>query len=417
MRVLIINKSDSRGGAAVVSRRLMHALLAQDVQADMLVVEKLTADPNVHIAAPMAKIRIPFIKERLQIFTRNGFNRADLFKADTASFGLPIADNPLVLAADIVLLGWVNQGMLSLKEIGKISSRKPVVWAMHDMWCATGICHHAGNCTGFTARCGKCPLLHSMKGPKDLSFKTHLRKQSLYDNAEITFIAVSNWLKSKCLESSLLADQRVRIIHNPISIPPFKYTAPQPRPRIHMLMTAARIDDPIKGLDTLLQALIHIGKTRPNKLTEFSICFLGSLKDSSYKEKFAQIPNLQVEWHPAVPITQVEHFYRKTDLLLSPSAYETLPGTLVEAHMYGAFPIAFDSGGQRDIISNPSLGLLVKPNGGHKAFAEAIIKASELIKNTDRAALAKKMYNSVKQKFSAEEIARQYIKLFENLIK
>ena len=44
-KILIINKSDSTGGAAVVSRRLMEALRAEGADARMLVVEKLTDSP------------------------------------------------------------------------------------------------------------------------------------------------------------------------------------------------------------------------------------------------------------------------------------------------------------------------------------------------------------------------------------
>ena len=43
MKLVIINKSDSRGGAAVVSFRLMKELRKKGVEASMLVAEKLTS--------------------------------------------------------------------------------------------------------------------------------------------------------------------------------------------------------------------------------------------------------------------------------------------------------------------------------------------------------------------------------------
>ena len=66
-KILIINKSDSTGGAAVVSRRLMEALRAEGADARMLVVEKLTDSPFVEVAAPPEKEMIPFLAERLKI--------------------------------------------------------------------------------------------------------------------------------------------------------------------------------------------------------------------------------------------------------------------------------------------------------------------------------------------------------------
>ena len=194
MKLVIINKSDSRGGAAVVSFRLMKELRKKGVEASMLVAEKLTSDPDVHLAASPKALSRAFRRERLHIFLRNGFNRKDLFKADIADTGVPLAAHPLVKDADVVMLGWINQGLLSLSEIEKIAAMKPVVWVMHDMWCATGICHHAGRCEGFLNECGDCRLLHFCKGRNDLSHRAWRRKSELYGNADITFVAVSNWL-------------------------------------------------------------------------------------------------------------------------------------------------------------------------------------------------------------------------------
>ncbi len=50
LKVVIINKSDSTGGAAVVSFRLMNALRTAGVDARMLVAEKLTDSPFVEAA-------------------------------------------------------------------------------------------------------------------------------------------------------------------------------------------------------------------------------------------------------------------------------------------------------------------------------------------------------------------------------
>ncbi|MDE5880820.1 MAG: glycosyl transferase, partial [Muribaculaceae bacterium] len=155
MKIVIINKSDSTGGAAVVSHRLMEALRGIGVDARMLVVEKLTDSPYVELAASSRVVRKSFLAERLKIFIANGLNRSTLFKIDTASDGLPLWNHPLVRDADAVLLNWINQGMLSLQGVEKILRLgKPVVWTMHDMWCMTGVCHHAGECSHYLKECG-----------------------------------------------------------------------------------------------------------------------------------------------------------------------------------------------------------------------------------------------------------------------
>ncbi len=102
----------------------------------------------------------------------------------------------------------VNQGMLSFEGIcSLIDTGKPLVWTMHDMWNMTGICHHAGDCGRFGGRCGECPLLGEKASPTDLSAAVWQKKHDLYNLGAIRFVAVSNWLKSKAQQSSLLSDQ------------------------------------------------------------------------------------------------------------------------------------------------------------------------------------------------------------------
>ena len=105
MKVVLINHSDSLGGASVVTYRLLKALQAEGVDASMLVVHKTSDDPTVVPAASHFKARIPFYAEAARIFIDNGFNRDDLFKVSLGSDGLPLSRHPLVRQADVVMLG------------------------------------------------------------------------------------------------------------------------------------------------------------------------------------------------------------------------------------------------------------------------------------------------------------------------
>lgn len=418
MKVVIINKSDSRGGAAVVSYRLMNALRKEGVNASMLVAEKLTDDANVHMAGTHSRLRKAFISERLSIFLRNGMNKADLFKIDTGSRGLPLWKHPLVQEADIVCLGWINQGLMSLDGIGKIASVKPVIWTMHDMWCATGICHHAGNCDKYKSMCGYCRLLHAMAGKHDLSYNSFKRKKLLYDShLSITFVAVSRWLKERCADSGLLAGRHVEVIGNPFPMPGFKYTARQnERERVNMLMVAARLDDSIKGFDILCRALEIIEDKYNSLWRRLHLTLLGDIKDRTV------LTGLTVPYETvgSVPSDGVEEYYRKAHILLSPSYYETLPGTLVEAQVYGALPVAFDSGGQKDIVDNGVTGVLATRDTdfetASRSFAEAIVAGVDLIQTTSREESARRMYDSVSEKFSEAKVAREYMRVMKSAL-
>lgn len=264
-RVVILNLSDSRGGAAVVSRRLMHALCDAGVDARMLVAHKGTDDPRVILAAPAWRYKIPFLEEAADIYLHNGRCRADIFKVSTARYGLPLSRHPLVAQADAVILAWVNQGFCNFADIRRMArAGKRLIWIMHDMWNLTGICHHAGDCRAYERPegCSHCPMLHSSAGPHDLSARTWAAKAKLYARAGIRFVAVSSWLAERCRRSALFAGQELHTIGNAFPVDEFYTERRHSRASLGLppegkiiLMGAARLDDPVKGLPYAVEAL------------------------------------------------------------------------------------------------------------------------------------------------------------------
>ena len=91
MKIVIINHSDSRGGASVVSMRLLEALVAVGEDVSMLVVHKAGDNDRVHVAASGLRKKIPFLAEHTRIFASNGFTRQDLFAVSIATDGLPLS--------------------------------------------------------------------------------------------------------------------------------------------------------------------------------------------------------------------------------------------------------------------------------------------------------------------------------------
>lgn len=450
MKIVIINKSDSTGGAAVVSRRLMEALRGIGVDARMLVVEKLTDSPYVELAASPRAVRKSFLAERLKIFIANGLNRSTLFKIDTASDGLPLWEHPFVKAADVVLLNWVNQGMLSLQGVEKILRLgKPVVWTMHDMWCMTGVCHHAGECVRYLEKCGDCPLLGKMGGENDISHKTWRRKHHLGNLTEkIKYVAVSNWLADKAKKSSLLSRQSVTVIPNAFHIPDDLKSNHQPsynsdnsasaiqsdderssygfkdlvvdsdskyisKKNLTILFGAARLDDPIKNLPALVEMTRVLKNDYPELASRLELVTFGNVKNPVALEGIA-IPHRHLGMVNGDEA--VRQVYESADILVSSSSYETLPGTLVEAQAYGCIPVSFNQGGQSDIVDHLHTGYIAKysPDTAEAAhrLAEGIAWAVNVLDDpTNRVEVLHKMRESVKARFSPEAVAKAYLRL------
>ena len=217
MRVLIVNTSEKAGGAAVAANRLMDALNNNGIKAKMLVRDKVTDDITVVGLPRSFRMQWNFLWERWCIFCRLHFSRKNLFTLDIANAGYDITSLPEFKEADIIHLHWVNQGMLSLKTIRKIiSSGKPVVWTMHDIWPASSICHLTLGCHHYNNGCGNCKYLPGNGGKNDLSAKIWKKKQKVYNSGALSFVTCSRWLAAEARLSGLLAGHRIETIPNPI---------------------------------------------------------------------------------------------------------------------------------------------------------------------------------------------------------
>ncbi len=419
MKIALICKSDSTGGAAVVTFRLMNALRANGMDARMIVTEKKSGSPHVIEAASQNKSLVPFLAERLRIFAGNGFNRKTLFRIDTASDGLPLHRIPFVREADVICLNWVNQGVVSLKGIRKLAALgKPLVWTMHDMWNMTGICHHAGYCQKFLGprgECGDCPLLEHKASKNDLSHKVWQHKRNLYDSVNINFVAVSTWLADTARKSSLMHDSDISVIPNAfdtttISLPT-KTAVSDNRDSARIIFGAARIDDPVKNHHTLVEATKILADKYPQEAKRLELVTFGSLKDPDALKGVA----IRHTHLGRISPEEIRDIYESGSVVVSTSEWETLPGTLIEGQAWGCVPVALDHGGQPDIIDHLSTGYLEPWSDNRKENALRIAEGI-LWGINNRNSVIQIMQHSVIEKFAENTVAEKYIRLFRKLL-
>lgn len=111
---------------------------------------------------------------------------------------------------------------------------------------------------------------------------------------------------------------------------------------------------------------------------------------------------------------EIRAVYDSGSVVVSTSEWETLPGTLIEGQAWGCVPVAFDHGGQPDIIDHLHTGYLApwsdNPKENALRIAEGIIWG---VKN--RVRIANLMRESVIEKFAEDSVATKYINLFKRL--
>lgn len=403
MKITLINHSDTQGGSSVVAFRLMEAMRRLGVDARMLVGRKNSDSPYVEQAASPWKVRLPFYKEHLRIFTHNGFSKEQLFQVSIASDGLPLSRHPLVRQADAVILNWVNQGILSFSEIERIAKLKPTFWIMHDQWNFTSICHHTGACDKYLSHCSRCKFLGWMAGNKDLSYKVFDRKGRLYANTDITFIGVSQWLASRAGKSALLADKKVAYISNAFPIDEFaaepafsRADLGLPLDKKLIVFCAARIDDPAKGLPDAIELLNGLDESHREAACAV---FVGACRNPR------ALDCLKMR-HLCLGPTEDQRVIRSVmhhaDVVLSTSPFETLGATLIEAQAAGSTPVCYTHDGRGEIVTDGVSGYSLGSDRDEsiKTLRRALdnpIPREALLKSAER--------------YSAESIARRYIDL------
>ena len=407
MRVLIVNTSERTGGAAVAASRLMKALNNNGVKAKMLVRDKESDSLTVVGLPKSPMLHWHFLWERLVIFCRLHFSRKHLFEIDIANTGSDITKLREFQEADVIHLHWINQGMLSLNGICKIlRSGKPVVWTMHDIWPATGICHLTLGCHYFVNRCANCKYLPGGGGSNDLASRIWQKKQQMQVDENIYYVACSRWLESEAKTSALLKGQKITSIPNPIDTHIYKKgNKEEARQRLGLpldkkliLFASQRVTNENKGMSYLIEACRQLSD-------QCEVVILGGHAE----EVVEQLP---MKAYPLGYVNEEQRIvdvYNAADVFVLPSLSENLPNTIMEAMACGVPCVAFKVGGIPEEIDHLK-------NGYVAAYRDAEDLAKGIawvLKEADYESLSQQAVHKVMQCYSQQSVSVKYLEVYQ----
>jgi glycosyltransferase involved in cell wall biosynthesis len=417
MRVLIINTSERIGGAAIAANRLMDALRNNGIQAKMLVRDKQTDNITVISLKKSLWSIWQFVWERIVIWKANHFKQHNLFAVDIANTGTDITTYPEFKEADIIHLHWVNQGMLSLKDLKKIlQSGKPIVWTMHDMWPCTGICHHARECDKYHKECHHCPYLYNGGAKKDLSHQTFKKKKELYQLSPITFITCSQWLKERAGQSALLEQHPIVHIPNPIKTnlftPRNKVEARQkcnlPTDKKLILFGSVKITDKRKGIDYFIESCKILAEKHPELVNNLGVAVYG--KESEQLKSLVPFQVYALDYISNEK--ELVNVYNAVDLYVTPSLEENLPNTIMEAMACGIPCVGFNVGGIPEMIDHLHNGYVADYKSAED-FANGI---HWTLSESEYQSLSEEARRKVISSYSESTIAKKYIEVYNKII-
>lgn len=405
MRVLIVNTTYKRGGAAGVAQALYRELSCLEG------FESLFAYGRGAGAQESGTVRFAL---QAEVYLHALLTRA----TGIQGYGTWLSTRRLIKLIqdwkpDIIHFHNMHGYYLDLsiaEAVGR--SDLPVVWTLHDPWPLTGRCAYFLDCERWRTGCGKCPYLREYpKAYFDSSAWMWPRKRKLLGGVwNPVIVSPSRWLAS-LVEEACDGRCRVEVIPNGIDTGVFRpYGRKQARKELGLplgkkivLFAAARLAEKRKGVAHFLEALEFV------KVDNGMVLLVGGEVDLRKKcPSGVELRGLGYV-RGAEAMAKV---YSAADLYCITSLADNFPTTVLEAMGCGTPVVGFAVGGISEQVAE-DCGKLV-PLGDTRALGEAI---TNMLKD-DKAREAMRICcrKRVEQEYNLRRFVERHIELYRELV-
>lgn len=407
MKILHVNSYELFGGAARAAGRLNLALQKEGLDSKLFVQNRESSSEDV--IGPKGNIQplLSRAKPYLNNLPLRKYKQRRPEKFSPSSVAIaPVIDQINRLNPDIVHLHWIVNGFIRIEDLKKIKA--PIVWSLHDMWPFTGGCHYDSECERFVSGCYDCPVLQSGK-KKDLSYHTFKRKTKTYAQLKnLTIVGLSKWLGECAKRSLLFKDFQIDNLPNPIDPDTYSLMDKQEaRSLLNLnsdkkyILFGASDDNPRKGNAELDKAL----KELASKNYELLVLNPQTNKKDSYLLPAQIISKLNDD-------LSLKVLYNATDVMVLPSLQENLSNVIMESMACGTPVVAFDIGGNPDMIDHRKNGYLAKPFETMD-LAKGI---SWVLENKDYKKISDSARRKVMEEFESKKVAKRYVNLYTGIL-
>lgn len=355
------------------------------------------------------------VKNKIQHFRWNRYPDKDqMFMSDLRGTDLHGALRKLDY--DLLHLHWINNRFVSLMDLPK---DKPIVWTLHDSWPFCGVCHYFFDCDEYKCHCGQCPLLHSDKS-NDLSYQVWKKKESIYKDLNLHIVTPSRWLGECAKQSSLMGRFPLTVIPNCLDVNTYR---PLRESEVsHKWVDLMRIKttkklvlfgavnatkDKVKGFSRMVAALSVLeaqGHTDGVEMVVFG----------ANESEWGMDTRIPIHYVGYVGnLQEMVSLYNLADVTVVPSLSENLSCTIMESLSCGTPVVAFNIGGNGDMIEHKVNGYLAKERDDAD-LAEGILWCLE---NNQGKGLGKAGREKVLHEYTFDKVCRKYVDLYQQVLK
>lgn len=423
LKVLSVCTSDYSGGAARAAYRIHLAVREFGVDSRMLVKEKGTNDSEVVPLERFIPTNLLYktidwvrnkVKNKFQHYQWGKYpRRSPYYMSDLRANSIGGALRKLDY--DVLHLHWINSRFLPLEELPK---DKPIIWTLHDCWPFCGVCHYFFDCERYMNQCGCCPMLGSSVYD-DLSRQVWRKKEKLYRDLNLHVVTPSRWLGDCAQRSSLLGQFPLTVIPNCLDTDLFcPITDGQLSPRwrsfqekrtkkpIVLYGAMNAVEDKRKGFSNLLAALRILEEQGHSDA--FELIVFGTNKHLD------EIPtSLPIHYAGIIQDTEdLSSLYNIASVMVVPSLSENLSCAIMESLSCGTPVVAFDIGGNSDMIDHQVNGYLAKEKD-NEDLARGILWCLD---NGEKRGLPALARQKILDNFTPEIVGRQYISVYKTML-
>jgi glycosyltransferase involved in cell wall biosynthesis len=404
MKIVHVNFSDTKGGAAIAVKRIHKLLLKNNINSQIVVSEKNDDMSNVFSLNKTSEnikntIKTSISRQLRYIFKTENKNTHSLNVISSKNLALINSLKP-----DYVNLHWIGNETISISDINKINAK--IVWTLHDMWPFCGAEHYTDDLR-YVDGYAKNNRPDHEKGI-DVNKLIWKKKLKHFTNVK-KIICTSNWMYNCAKKSYLFKDKDISEIPLMLDLniwKPFKkkyarnFFDIDSERKVILYGADNYLKNNRKGFGIFKKAISEIKK---NYQEEITVILFGTNELLSVECQTELMDIKIINLGKIADENLLRLVYSCSDLVVIPSLTEAFGLIALESIHCGTPCVVFENTGLTSIIVHKENGYVAKYNSIEDLKAGIIWALKNLINSSQS------IYKKALVDFDNNKIFQRYI--------